>query len=758
MPALLLLPVMMSALFFISPQEVFGAETDTDQEVRINYAEDNFENIREINIPFVDTETVVYEWKFPYTDEFFNTPSSEFSRTMAQGSLGIAVSTFRSTLGIVGPQYETYLRQAGFTNIFTFGYDKPTTANSLSGVIASKQIGDFTVIAAACCGQGYGHEWGGNLKVGSGDVHEGFKEAAGILEKHLTDYILRYKIDGKKKLWLSGYSRASAVANITAADAIRSGDYADVYSYGFGVPRTTKKPVAYPGIYNICGQYDPVPQAPLQCWGFERYGTDLFTPSEEADTEYSALAASASNVSRKLTGNPFRNNPELNYQYRLILGFMGELFEDNKEYSEEFQDILMETWKTPSFENFESVLTTAVGKLKDLSLREKNSTQIFIDYMTMIAGEHTRANQRQIKDGSWNPDEPIAANMVLEHRPATYVIWMFADNETDEVLRTEASTRRIAFEGNFAMKVYQDDMLIQSIDRSGNLIYTNDLQPSGADNILPEYYMIKDGKNSVINVPADSSCRIELFSASNNPLVYYDTYFGTRNLKGSAGNVNISLPTKGTFALDLKAGQTLPGLEAIDGKVGNYNSEKYAFSSANLMEDEVKAKASYYMSKDKIIAVVLVVVNCMNLLLLICLILFIVHFKKRKSGYPTYSDWYVIVPHLIVIAVFTWLTMFVRYYLITISQAWCECAAVTVFVIFLLALRGHIRYRNLQNAATAAVLFVLTIMLQLFGDKLAQYSFTIVTVIVFCGVITGLTLLAVLTFFREQDKTQISNS
>ena len=102
--------------------------------------------------------------------------------------------------------------------------------------------------------------------------------------------------------------------------------------------------------------------------------------------------------------------------------------------------------------------------------------------------------------------------------------------------------------------------------------------------------------------------------------------------------------------------------------------------------------------------------------------------------------------------------MFVRYYLITISQAWCECAAVTVFVIFLLALRGHIRYRNLQNAATAAVLFVLTIMLQLCGDKLAQYSFTIVTVIVFCGVITGLTLLAVLTFFREQDKTQISNS
>ena len=280
-PALLLLPVMMSAFLLLYPCDVFGAETDSAQENKIIYADDNFDSVQEITVPFLDTATVVYEWEFPYSDEFFQIPSSEFSRTMAQGSLGLAVSTFRCASDISEPQYETYLRQAGFTDFYSFGYDKPTTPDSLSGIIASKRIGDFTVIAAAACGQGYEHEWGGNLKVGNGDVHEGFQEAAGILEKHLADYISNNNIEGRKILWLAGYSRASAVANIAAANAIRSGEYADVYAYGFGVPRTTKKPVAYPGIYNICGQYDPVPQAPLQSWGFERYGTDLFTPSEE---------------------------------------------------------------------------------------------------------------------------------------------------------------------------------------------------------------------------------------------------------------------------------------------------------------------------------------------------------------------------------------------------------------------------------------------------------------------------------------------
>ena len=256
--------------------------------------------VQQIHLPFPDVTGQKTEWDFPYSDEFFSLPSDEFCITMARGSMGLTLSAFRSNTESMSSQYETYLREAGFTNIYSFGYDKPPTEDSLSGVIGMKRIGDTTVIAAATCGQGYGNEWASNFKVGDGERHDGFSQAAGLFEEHLAGYLKDHGIKGKKKLWVSGFSRASAVGNILAADMIESGEFEDVYAYLFGVPRTTKQPVRYKGIYNICGQYDPVPSVPLQSWGYERYGTDLYTPARESNTDFSRFALSANAVGIRL--------------------------------------------------------------------------------------------------------------------------------------------------------------------------------------------------------------------------------------------------------------------------------------------------------------------------------------------------------------------------------------------------------------------------------------------------------------------------
>lgn len=271
--------------------------------------------VQQIHVPFPNVTHEKLEWDFPYSDGFFSIPSEEFSITMARGSMGLTVSAFRSSGDEVSLQYETYLRGAGFTNIYSFGYDKPPVADSLSGVIGMKHIDDCTVIAAAACGHGYGNEWASNFKVGNGEIHEGFSQAAGLFEEHLNQYLKDNGIEGKKKLWVSGFSRASAVCNILAAEMIESGEFDDVYAYLFGVPRTTTKPVRYKGIFNICGQYDPVPSVPLQSWGYQRYGTDLFTPAQESDSDYTELARSTDAVGLKLDGKSFRNNPEVNYLF-----------------------------------------------------------------------------------------------------------------------------------------------------------------------------------------------------------------------------------------------------------------------------------------------------------------------------------------------------------------------------------------------------------------------------------------------------------
>jgi hypothetical protein len=65
-----------------------------------------------------------------------------------------------------------------------------------------------------------------------------------------------------------------------------------------------------------------------------------------------------------------------------------------------------------------------------------------------------------------------------------------------------------------------------------------------------------------------------------------------------------------------------------------------------------------------------------------------------KKGHAPYSDWYVIAPHLIVITVSAVMTQFATFFLYPVGRARAVCAAITMFYIFLLALRGTIRSRN----------------------------------------------------------------
>ena len=94
---------------FSYAEESAGSELDDDirdpeaSDVNDGSAELVFSDVSKlgyvklIRYPFLDTASVAYDWSFPYSDKFFDIPSSEFSMTTAQGSLGLACSAFRST-------------------------------------------------------------------------------------------------------------------------------------------------------------------------------------------------------------------------------------------------------------------------------------------------------------------------------------------------------------------------------------------------------------------------------------------------------------------------------------------------------------------------------------------------------------------------------------------------------------------------------------------------------------------------------------
>ena len=703
--------------------------------------------VSEIWYELLDTRNRAYGWEFPYADSFFRNRSDQFSLKLAQGSLGLSLSAFRSTSGLLDYQYETYLNGAGFTDLYAFGYDEEPTEDSLSGVIGMKKIDDFTVIAAVTCGQGYGKEWAGNFKVGTGVRHEGFESASVMLEDYIGQYIEDNKIEGKKKLWLTGMSRAAAIANLTAADSIESGDYDDVYAYLFGVPRTTKEPVAYSGIYNICGQYDPVASIPLQSWGFERYGTDLYTPAQEADTGYPAYVKRAEKVAGEMA-DTFRNNPEVNYQLRLMMEGLGDLFETADDYSERFEPLVLAAMRDKGEEDWLSTLSEALRNVVPRNTRERVMLNEFIDYISYIIGQHTRASQRQIEAGSWDPEEALEANLVIEHRPSTYIKWLFSQDDPSRLFSCGIESRRITFIGDVSVEVYRDGKGLCGISERGKEYVPGSDDDSGTGK--SGVFMMRNGRQTVLSLPANAEYEVSMIVPESATVSIFDLSVSPAMLESQPGHMYIGRVHSGTYTLKVMAGESPGEPEEVGAGAGHahFEESEFNYSPAVVMTNELEATKHTFISLSGAFNLLGWILDGLTALVLISVIINIVHRHKVKRGHPRYSDWYVIVPHLLCIATFAGLTQYVSFYLFTINSARAQCAAVTMFFIFLLALRGAIRSRVPFHFLIAGFLLIFVHLTGIYYNRLPIDSFSVVNMILFF-IITALLSALAIHMFRQ---------
>ena len=388
-------------------------------------------------------------WEFPYADEWFGRPAEEFNRELAKGSIGLTVSAFGNAEETgLDLQYETYLKGAGFEDIHPFGYDIPKGSDTFAGVIGRKRIGETTVVAVAGRGGDYGKEWAGNLNLGEEERHAGFAQAAKIVEDELTAYLAKYPADGPVRLWVTGYSRSAAVGNLAAADWIASGEFEAVYAYLFACPRTTTNPSECPGIFNILCSQDIVPQIPMQLYGFERNGKDLFLPSTETVTHFAELKKAASEIMQKMTGRDLIVNPEINVMLRLLVSFLGRIFETRGDYVRQFQQKMFAS--ALQIDESESALSLLPGmlsglmsvKLPDGGKKLLSSLSLLSTYLVMRAAGLGKDND--IQNGYWDPEDSSVVNMIREHLASTYISWVFSDLKDEEVFHA-AEKERILF-------------------------------------------------------------------------------------------------------------------------------------------------------------------------------------------------------------------------------------------------------------------------------------------------------------------------
>ncbi|MCL2767073.1 MAG: lipase family protein, partial [Peptococcaceae bacterium] len=243
-----------------------------------------------------------YQSNYNYDDSFFYNPAEEYNHDLATLSLNFAMTAFAR----YGTPYQyksdnvrDFLYQTGFKDFETNqGFKERPGPDSIGVAAAHKSITDdrgrdFTLVAVAIRGAGYESEWASNFKAGvNPNYHDGFKEASDEVVRFLEDYIMsRNDISGSIKLWITGYSRAAATANITA------GRYSEgsatipgvtlwphnIYAYCFETPAGVLpgafKGSFYDNIFSIINPSDPVPKVAPSNWGFTVYGNRIYLPS-----------------------------------------------------------------------------------------------------------------------------------------------------------------------------------------------------------------------------------------------------------------------------------------------------------------------------------------------------------------------------------------------------------------------------------------------------------------------------------------------
>ncbi len=197
---------------------------------------------------------------FAYNDEWFMGPSSTFNQHLATLS-AIACETSVSYYPDAkerdnsnnSKNVKPFLEALKFENVeVNKAYDREKLAYTVGVALGHKTIvqegKEYTLLAIIPRSAAYKQEWDGNFTVSAGNLHSGFLAARDEILRFTKQYVESHGISGDVKVWTTGHSRGSAVANLVGAFFAAGGasNYLggisvaaeDVYDYTFATPTT----------------------------------------------------------------------------------------------------------------------------------------------------------------------------------------------------------------------------------------------------------------------------------------------------------------------------------------------------------------------------------------------------------------------------------------------------------------------------------------------------------------------------------------
>lgn len=320
----------------------------------------------EVEVPFLVSKEgchiVRSAYPIYYSDSFFEKSACSYNHALAVMSLGMSMAAFtkpesgdrpiRSLLFSIGCD-ERYIETKKFDT-------SSPTDDSCAYAFGTKKLPDGSyLIAIVIRSHKYGGEWVSNAHVvdeSCPDFAAGFKNAADKVFDALSGYMALRGLDGKHvRVWISGFSRGGAIANLLGARLTLEECFEKdcIYTYTFATPNTVfdRAAVFTDNIFNIVSEIDTVPRVPPASWGFRRYGTDLYLPckSRRGEEEYAkrleAMRASFSEIIEHIGIDAVEYMPldEQEKALDLLFDYIDDLLTGPEKYaSEGYQSLLMD--------------------------------------------------------------------------------------------------------------------------------------------------------------------------------------------------------------------------------------------------------------------------------------------------------------------------------------------------------------------------------------------------------------------------------
>ena len=372
---------------------------------------------------------------FYYTDAFFENTALQYSHKLALATLGLVAAsgnTYQSDAlywveGEAGREdsiADAY-QKLGFANAVYAGYQCSlnTPVDTAGCAFAQKTLVQdgqrTTIIAAMLRGVGYGAEWASNLHVGEGGGHYGFVTAAEHFFEDLQDYLKKAEAAagtlGTIKLWLGGYSRGAAVANLTAARirqqlpriaqentfvytfaapaALTAADRPDLqadYDNNHTADGGLKTDWDVSNIFNIISSGDIVARVMPEEWGYHRNGNDRFLPSTAYQNELDDLSI----IESRMGGVPLRfdqlaTKEDVDSVIVAALAFCKSAANYHEKYEAAFMDMLQCAFTLSEKEAAEGVILddeAVMERLRSMeNIRKMSWTKVLRCVMTASA-------------------------------------------------------------------------------------------------------------------------------------------------------------------------------------------------------------------------------------------------------------------------------------------------------------------------------------------------------------------------------------